>query len=249
MSGNGPSMNGSGAGEGNTPIVRRGCLIGIVLLTVMVSGLGYLFISTLSDMLPPEELRAYTELESTLELVHSKASEPGAGTKLNEADVQFYLNALDSVNAPWEQLLPALSAEVEKNGEKIDIIRSMEQFKEMIHLPFYSRRALVNYLNREGKSWDEYLWTKARVLAAAGITQEDAQSALRTLYSDYFVLEEQEEVMQTIHAGSDSFYQKVDSLRKAGIDSTETALATPYRDVLLNKGVHSLVGIETMFPE
>ena len=249
MSSNGSALNGSGAGEGGPPVVRRGCLIGVILLTVMVSGLGYMFISTLSEMMPPEELRPYAELESTLELVHSKAPAPGAGAQLNEDDVRFYLNALDSVNAPWEQLQPAISAEVEKSGEKIDIIRSMEEFKEMVHLPFYSRRALVNYLNREGKSWDEYLWAKTRVVAAAGITQQDAQNALRALYDKYFVLEQQEDVMQTIHEGSDGFYQKVDSLQKAGMDSAETALVMPYREVLFDKGLHSLVGIEMMFPE
>ncbi len=237
------------AGGENSPFMRRGCLIGLVLLTVMVSGLGYMFVTTLSEILPPSELRPYATLEETLKMVHSSAVAPGSEARLTETEVQFYLTALDSVNAPWEQLLPTIKEAVEQSGEQVDIIRSMEEFKEMIHLPFYARRGLVNYLNVQGKSWDQYLWAKARVIAASGITQQEAHTVLHDLYSQYFVLEEQATVLDAIREGSDSFYQRVDSLRKGSIDSTEIALVEPYRDVLLGKGLHSLVGIETMFPD
>ena len=242
------SNNGQ-VGEKPAPVMRRGCILGFILFSVMVSGLGYMFISTLSDVMPPEELQPYTSLEETLKLVHSSTAAPGPGKRLTQENVEFFINGLDSVNASWEQLEPALAAQVEKSNEKIDIIRSYEEFKEMIHLPFYTRQGLVNYLNLEGKSWDEYLWAKARIVAASGITQEEAHTVLRSLYSTYFILEDQQNVLETIRDGSDSFYTRVDSLRENGVDSTEIALVAPYRDVLLSKGLHSLMGVETMFPE
>lgn len=233
-----------------TPVIkRRGCMLGVVLAMVMVSGLAYLAITTIRDMLPPAELTPYATLDETKKLVKSSAPAPGPDGRLNEESVRFYVGAFDSINAEWDVLADRIDSSVKADGEKIDLIRSFDRFKEMIHLPLYARRGLVNYLNVQGKSWDEYLWAKKRTVAASGITQEDANNALRETYGKYFVLQDEASAMDAIREGSNDFYKEVEAIRAAGIDSAEAALVAPYRQTLLDKGLHSLMEIETMFPE
>lgn len=232
-----------------TIFARRGCTLGIVLGLVMISGLAYMAVLTLKDMLPPDELQPYASKEETLKLVQSKAAAPGPGARLSEESVRFYIGAFDSLNVQWNQLAVRIDSTVKATGEKVDLIRSEDEFKEMIHLPLYARRGLVNYLNARGKSWDEYLWAKKRVVAASGITQADAFASFRKLYGEYFVLEEEDKAMAQIRQGANDFYNDVEAMRKQGIDSAETALVAPYRDTLLREGLHSLMEIETMFSD
>lgn len=241
--------NGAAGDAPEKPVMRRGCILGLILTTVMISGLAYMFVTTVTDMLPPEELRPYSSEEGTREKIVSDAPAPGGDARLSEADLQFYLGALNTIDKPWQDLRGRFDSVVGADSQKIDLIRAFDEFKQMIHLPFYSRRALVDYLNTQRVSWDQYLWTKGRIVAASGITQEEAHKALRDLYGEYFLLEEEEKAMTAIREGSDQFYSRVDSIRTAGVDSSEIALVRPYHDTLLTKGLHSLMGIETMFPE
>lgn len=237
----------SGGKSDTTIFARRGCMLGLVIAMVMISGLAYMAVVTLQDMLPPAELQSYASKEETLKLVRSTAPAPGPDARLTEENVRFYLGAFDSLNAQWNVMTARIDSLVKATGEKVDLIRSEDEFKEMIHLPLYARRSLVNYLNARGKSWDEYMWAKKRTVAASGITQADAYASFRGLYGKYFELEDEQKSVDQIKQGSNEFYKEVDALRAKGIDSAEQALAAPYRDTLLREGLHSLMEIETMF--
>lgn len=237
----------SAAKADTTIFARRGCMLGLVIGMVMVSGFAYMAVMTLRDMLPPDELQPYASQEETVKLVQSKTPPPGPDARLNEENVRFYLGAFDSVNAKWNAATVRIDSAVKATGEKIDLIRSEDEFREMIHLPLYARQSLVNYLNVQGKSWEEYLWAKKRVVAASGITQADAFASFRALYGKYFELEDEQKSVEQIRQGSNNFYKEVEDIRKRGIDSAERALVAPYRDTLLQKGLHSLMEIETMF--
>ena len=229
------------------PNLRRGCLMGMVLLILMASGFIYWWFQVYSKFNPPEELQPYATRESAMALIQSSNPAPGEGKRLTEEDVAFYLNSFDSLNAGWRIFQSAwdstMATRKPDDDEKFDPLDLDDLGVIFFRTNLYARRALINYLNEKKRSWDEYQWAKRRVVAASGITQQEFTDTLRNFMIRHnFNLEEENQPL-----ASENLFADVREIQSAGIDSTERALVAPYRTILLSEGLHSLAQTEEQF--
>ena len=230
------------------PNLRRGCFFGLIVLVLLGSGMIYMLWQVNSKFIPPEELKPYATRESTMELIKSKALAPGDDARLTESDLQFYINSLDSINtgwgvfeAAWDSTTATLDTKENYTFDPLELDELGVLFFQMNH---YARRSLVNFLNSEGKSWDEYMWAKRRVLAASDVSQKELADTLR-LFMERYAFEVEEDNMDQMV--SPDLFRDIEEIRKKGLDSAEIAMVKPYRDTLLMRGIHSLTQAEEMF--
>ncbi|MCE2502808.1 MAG: hypothetical protein J4G05_01935 [Chlorobi bacterium] len=233
------------AGE---PNLRRGCLMGLIVLVLLGSGLFYMWWQVYSKLVPPEELKPYATRESTMELIKSKAPAPGPDARLTESDVEFYIDALDSINVGWDIFKVAWDSMMATRNPDDDFMFDPLELDELgvlfFQMNLHARHSLINYLNQEGKSWDEYLWVKRRVIVASDISQSELTDTLRAFIERYaFEVEEEEKN----RLASPDLFGLVEEIRRQGVDSIERAFVKPYRDTLLTHGLHSLTQAEEMF--
>jgi hypothetical protein len=88
---------------------------------------------------------------------------------------------LDSINIGADQLRPAidkLEMDTLKHGRvRPNVLAVPGVVHQALIAGALTRRAIVNYLNDKGLSWEQYLWIKEHVLAASGITPQEADSS------------------------------------------------------------------------
>ena len=231
----------------NQPNLRRGCLMGLVILALFASGFMYWWFQVYSKFNPPEELKPYATRESSLSLIKSKAPAPDQSKRLTQEDIDFYVNSFDSLNSGWRIFDAAWDSTMvtrsPDNDEKFDPLDLDDLGVLFFRTNLYARQSLINYLNLLNRSWDEYQWTKRRVIAASGITQEEFTDTLRNFMVRHnFNIETENRQL-----ASEDLFSKVREIQSGGIDSTEQALVAPFRTKLLTDGMHSLTQIEEQF--
>ena len=246
MSGIGP-QNGV---PGDTTRMKRGCLTGMLILCMLITGLTYMTYQAYNAVQPPTELKPYMRSTTFLPFLTTKTPAPPATARLTARDVAFYIGALDSIDAGWRHFsVPYDSARAAQSqqGKKPEAFNAMDvdelgKIYWTTHL--HMRRSLVPYLNLHGRSWEEYRWTKRRVIAASDITREEVADTARSFMKRLgFDMGDEPEVFAS------TLFDEVEKMRATGIDSAERALVAPHRAVLLTKGIHSLTETEEMFAE
>jgi len=232
--------------------MRKGCGIITLLITICIAAGGYYAYRYLRGVFEvPHELAAYDDEASMLALITSTAPPPGASEHLTPERVQLFIGAVDPVAAGWRGLLTALdSMHLGADGDstEINFMTTPTVIHEIIRLPLVTRRGLVEYLNAKNLSLQEYTWLKERTVAASGITLREYDSALHGTLQRYISSKN----VANIRNAHDSklFFDRVEELRSSGaVDSSDMALAAPYRSVLLDKGLPVLLNIENDFAD
>ena len=244
MSGIGP-QNGV---PGDTTRMKRGCLTGMLILCLLATGLIYMFMQARNAWEQPAELKPYMTKEAFLPLLSDAAPTPPPTARLTADDVAFYVGAIDSIDAGWRGFsrpydsLRAVQSEHGGTPVLFDPMELNDLGKLFFRVPLFSRRALVPYLNRHGRSWEEYRWTKRRVIAASGITRQEASDTVHAFMTriGFDLGDERRSIAPEL-------FDEVERVRAGGIDSAEQALVAPHRTLLLTKGIHSLTDTEEMF--
>jgi hypothetical protein len=153
--------------------------LGLAISIAMIGYFGYRAIKETLTL--PEELAPYESRAAALKLIRSAAPAPGPEARLTARQVELFIGMLDSINIGSDNLEPALDAlHLDTNGRgksKPNILAVPGVVHQALMMAPLTRRAIVNYLNNNGLSWEEYLWIKERVLAASGITRAEADSS------------------------------------------------------------------------
>lgn len=226
--------------------MNRGCSIGLMIALVIagvVGYIGYRFANQFAEL--PEEIAPYQHLDSVRSMVASAAPRPSDSARLTEAWVSPLLAAADASNAIVGQIASNIAALKKEDGGFIkNFGAGMNLVKEARLIPLLVRRGVVQILNQQNRSWAEYDWAKERAIAAAGITRSNVDSAAQALF--HATLGDTTDAQIRVPDGAvGDFYRRTDSLRASGaIDSAEFALMRPYRQLLLDRGVLLLLGIE-----
>lgn len=232
--------------------MNRGCIISAVVVALIVGIAGYYAYDRLKGVLEmPPELLPYGRVDSMQTRIASQAPTPPPGTHLTADQVRFFVGALDSVNLGWVVMERGLDSINFRNGVKdsgkIDLWASPFFLQQFMQMPLIARRALVAHLNANHISWNEYLWIKDHVIGASGIGKNDVDSVFTVRIHEYF----SEADTTRTSVGRDSmnvFFGRIEALRSSGvIDSSEIALVVPYRNTILDKGMLTLLGLETNF--
>jgi hypothetical protein len=245
--------------------MNRGCIIVAVVVAVAVGIAGYFAYMKVKQALDtPKELLPYANPDSMSARMSSHDSAPPDGAHLTSNQVQLFIGAFDSINSGWSEMKRAFdSMHLNKNGKddsvKVNLWASPYFLQQFNMMPLRARKGLTAYLNEHHLSWAEYLWIKERIVAASGITRHELDSALHAKLEGYFQAQETADSTadstrrdssrsKVATDSTETFFRKVDSLRASGaIDSTERVLVASYHDILLDKGLLCLFGIETNF--
>lgn len=229
---------------GRAPSLQRGCALGIIILFLLVSGLGYMWWQAFNKFNPPEELKQYAYRESLDTILTSKAPAREDSRPLDEKELTFFIGAVDTVWAVWsefDRVYDSAYAEMEE-GEEFDPLEFDEVGTLFWRVPLLARRGLIDHLNKSDRSWDEYIGIKQRVVAAAGIGQREATDSLHALMRRHKLTVAEEGAALPNNA----LFQRALELRPL-LDSAEKAMVAPYREDLLSRGVHLLVGTDEAF--
>lgn len=236
---------GNGAAGGREPSLQRGCMMGIVVLFLLAIGLGYMWWRAFNKFNPPTELRAYAFEETFDSLLTAEGGVRDEAKPLDSAEFVFYLGAVDTLWSAWGEFQRVYdSAAAERDpDETFDPMELDEVGVVYWRVPLYARRALVDYLNGEDRSWRDYLTIKKRVVAASGITHREMGDSLIAFMQrlNFEVGDDNDAVPNA------SFFIEVEEIRDREIDSAERALVAPYRELLLTRGLVGLSGTEEMF--
>ncbi len=240
-------QNGAGAAAesgGRAPSLQRGCAMGIIVLFLLVSGLGYMWWQAFNKFNPPEELKAYAYRASLDTILDSKAPARDDATPLDEEELAFFLGAVDTVWSVWSEFDRVYDSAYAETGpgEEFDPLEFDEVGTLFWRVPLLTRRGLIDHLNRSNRSWEQYIGIKQRVVAAANIGQQEATDTLHALMRRHRLSVAEEGV----DLPNDQLFQRALELRPL-LDSAEKAMVAPYRETLLNKGVHLLVGTDEAF--
>lgn len=236
---------GAGGGGGREPSFRRGCLMGMIVLTLLASGIGYMIWRAFNRFNPPEELRPYAFGNTFDSLVISDAPAREDSHPLDSAELHFYLGAIDTVWNAWSEFERVYdSAYAERDPEEPFDPMDLDEVGIIFwRIPLYARRGLVDHLNASDRSWAEYLSIKERVIAATDITHREVGDSIRSfLHQRNFNLDEGE-----LELPNQKLFTRAEKLRASAIDSTERTLVAPYRDLLVTRGLHTLSGMEEAF--
>ena len=220
--------------------------MGIILGFLLLTGLGYMVWQAISKYNPPDELAAYAFRSSYDSLILSNNPARDDAEPLNQGELDFYLGAVDTVWSAWEEftvVFDSAYADAEED-EEFDPLTFDEVGTVFWHVPLLARRGLVEHLNDNGRSWEEYLSIKQRVVAASDIEHNEAIDSLRSLMRRYrFDMSDK----GAAEVPNEELFKRVAELRALGIDSTEQALVAPHRETILTHGVHTLVGTDESF--
>lgn len=225
--------------------MRKGCVFSATLLVILIAVggyFGYTLIRQNFDL--PDDLAPYAEADSLAEFIHSREPAPPDTAHLTAGRVELFIGAFDSLNTGWYNLNRTFdSLGLGNNGKKLDIWESPSVFRELVKLPLLTRKGLASYLNARNLSLAEYVWLKERTVAASGITHQDVADCFRDSLARYV------NVSDSIPLNSSekllSFFNRVEELRRSGaIDSSDIALAAPYRQTILRKGMGVFLGPE-----
>jgi hypothetical protein len=246
-------LNGS---NGNTPqkqvtVVPRFFLIvsGILAVLILIAG-GITFIRLKSSYDLPDSVKALASRSGTLSQIRSRALAPPDNARLTPEKVGLFIGALDPIRIGWEKMKHTLDS-INRTGKgkgKVDFWGSPYFVRQVNMMPLDSRRQLVTYLNQKGLSWEEYVWLKEHVIAASGLTRGEFDSTFDVQLRHYFRSEDSSSTNATA-VGAAELFKDIDVIRSRGIDSSDAALAAPYRTLLLDKGFPALLGVETRFAE
>ena len=231
-----------GVQGGREPSMKRGCAMGMVVLALLASGLVYMLWRAYNRFNPPEELRAYAFGQTFDSLITSTAPARSDAEPLDSAELRFYLDAIDTVWNAWmefERVYDSAYAEHDPE-EPFDPMDLDEVGVIFWRVPLYARRGLAGHLNSSGRSWEEYLSIKERVIAATDITHREVGDSIRS-----FLRRRNFEVGEEgLDLPNEKLFARAEQLRASAIDSTERALVAPYRDLLVTRGLHTLSGME-----
>ncbi len=232
--------------------MRRGCIIFTLLITLGIAAGGYYAYHYLRGVFEvPDELAAYDNKDSLLARITSRAPAPAASEHLTPERVKLFIGAVDPVATGWRGLLSALDSMnlgAEVDSTEINFMTTPTVIHEIIRLPLVTRQGLVEYLNAQKLSLEEYIWLKERTVAASGITLREYDSVLQATLQRYVSSKN----VMNIRNSHDAklFFERVEQLRSSGaIDSSDIALAAPYRPLLLDRGLPVLLNIENDFED
>lgn len=238
-------IGGNVSAGGREPSMKRGCMMGMIVLFLLASGLAYMLWRAYNRFNPPEELRAYAFGDTFDSLVISDAPARNDAKRLDSAELLFYLGAIDTVWNAWSEFERVYdSAYAERDPEEPFDPMDLDEVGIIFwRVPLYARRGLVDHLNGSGRSWEEYLSIKERVIAATDITHREVGDSIRSFLSRRnFDLDD-----EGLELPNAKLFVRAEELRASSIDSTERALVAPYRDLLVTRGLHTLSGMEEAF--
>jgi hypothetical protein len=218
----------------------------VVLAVVLIGGLaasGYFVISFFSFVKLPSELKRFDNADSAWTALTVPQRTPPDSARLDTRLVKIYIASLDSATAGFDASARAHHAfndRFERRHIEIGDVQSTGA-TEFQRIP-RQRRALIEFLNGNDLSREEYVWLKIRVLAAAGISATVADSAIEAWWvSSYGPDAMRGEGMKYApdDDGFDELFQRVDAIHES-IDSAEILLVQPYRARLLDHAVPTL---------
>lgn len=230
--------------------MNRGCIIFAFVLVVGIGIAGFFAYRALRASLElPADLAAFNHGDSLRSHLVSSEPAPSDSTALTAVDMRLFLDALPPINSGWKPLeakFDSLGLNAEgKKGNDISILATPQILSEMILIGPRTRKALAEYLNSRKLSLDRYIWLKEHVVAASGITKDEADSAFGSRLA-LFLGDGTSNTRRGGDKNFDAFFARVESIRAAGlVDSTEAALVLPYRATILGEGLPCLMGIET----
>ena len=231
-------------GGGRAPSLQRGCALGIIVLFLLVSGLGYMWWQAYNKFNPPAELREYAYRASLDSIVDSKAPARSDSAPLDAEEILFFMGAVDTVWSVWSEFDRVYDSAYAETGadEEFDPLEFDEVGTLFWRIPLLTRRGLIDHLNKSNRSWEEYIGIKQRVVAAADISQREATDSLHALMRRYHLAVAEEGAPMP----NDDLFRRTLELRPL-LDSTEKAMAAPLREDILRRGVQLLVGTDEAF--
>jgi|GEM_PF-2505929 len=228
--------------------MRTGCIVTAIVLVILIGVAGYIGYRMMGDSLDiPEDLKAYTDRETMMAEIRSTRPAPPDTTHLTAGQVEVFVGALDSLATGWNKLAYTLDSvrTADSGAGSLSLWTTPALLKQIIQLPLVTRRAIVSYLNDHDLSWAEYIWLKERTIAASGITPNETDSALSAILQQHLDSDEQD-AFKTDKMEETALFTRVAKLRASGvIDSSDVALVAPYRRTILDRGIPTLIGIET----
>lgn len=230
--------------------MRKGCVVFTVLVALGIAIAGFFAYSYISDSLDiPDELAEYGSHNDALSHITSTAPAPGPEARITEEKIQALFGAFDSIQAGWRITVVAIDS-LANIGDAADSnelhFLTMPQFirQAMIGV-MTTRKGLVAHLNSVNLSWEEYLWLKTRVIAAAGIEKPEADSSFNLTLPPTLAVRNKKSGFGDSERANEQFFDNVNRLRSIGvIDSGEIALARRHRAALLTRGSAALKGME-----
>ncbi len=226
--------------------MRQGCVIAATLLVLLIGIGGYVGYTMLRDNFEvPEELAPYAISKPIRQLVHSNAAAPPDTAHLTPERIEMFIGVFDSLNTGWHNLSRVFDSldTPDLESRRWDLWKSPIIIREAIALPLRMRKGLVAYLNSRNLSLAEYVWLKERTTAASGITYQEAAAVLRDSLHRYLPVPDS----SPIDAGKQltAFFKRVEQIRSSGmIDSSDIALAAPYRQHILRNGIGAFLNPE-----
>lgn len=226
--------------------MRKGCVFSATLLVILIAVggyFGYTLIRQNFDL--PDDLAPYAEADSLAEFIHSREPAPPDTAHLTAERVALFIGAFDSLNTGWYSLNRTFDSLGIRNtkGKQLDLWKSPDMLREIIKLPFVTRKGLASYLNARDLSLAEYVWLKERVVAASGITHDEIGAIFRDSLNRYIPVPDSSPMNSGVRISA--FFERVEALRRSSaIDSADVALVAPYRQTIISKGLGAFLSPE-----
>lgn len=245
--------------------------LGLVVGIAVIGYFGYRFVA--DTVMLPDELAPYESDFKAWDQIESKAPAPGPDARLTAKHVKLFTAMLDSINIGADHLERAvedLAVDTSKDGRfSANILAAPGVVRHALMAGPVTRRAIVNFLNKNRLSWEEYRWMRDRILVASGITPAEADSSsvinLTTegRAADYMTGAEFDpnnaSWTEEGSFGTDTTddlsrfaqgerYSHLDDLRsEITVDSAEVVLVAPHRKRLLERALRCMIGADHEF--
>ena len=230
---------------------RTGWIIAASVFAVAIIGVAYIAISVTREIGSsfkdtfrlPEDLEAYESESSVDDMLTSVKSIDADTIAADSTAILLYIASLDSSGVGARAARDANKAFADGSQGRPIVKTITDAVKSEIRLEAMTRRAMVYFLNEHHISKPVYRWMKLRTIAAAGITREEADSAISVARIDASTVSSRDTTADGVTT-IDALFESIDAVRES-VTSDEARVAIAYRSRILDSAIPDL---ERLYP-